>query len=176
MEQKSIRVRVRDVDPLNSNVFENGWMYVDYQRGRSDHKYFAPYCSNDCPHPGISMISRVLRVVDCTADDLLASQVRSPQAPSEQHRHKWRLGVEAIRVRAKTEGWKRGDKSRLFYLDRPETFRTPALTKSVYNDTDPDKKLGPSRIPIGFTLTYEQLLTKNSWALEEPPGWTDPSG
>lgn len=168
---KDVDVRVRDVDPLNSKIFKNGWMYVDYSRGFRNHRDFAPYFSNECPDPGISMISRVLCVMDCRAADLVNQSIELPGFPSEQHRAKWRLGLAAIRARANEENWQADNTSRLFYLDSPETFRTPALTKVMYNDTNPGKKLGPSRIPIGFTLTYGELLTKSTWALDEPPGF-----
>ena len=134
-----------------------------------NHQCFAPYFTEECATPGISMISRVLHIVPYQVDALLSKQIELPDTPSQLHHHNWQLGLSAVRARAKSEEWRPADTGRLFYLDRPETFRTPALTKTIYNDTDPPKKLGPSRIPRGFTLKYDELLTKSSWSLENPP-------
>lgn len=103
-------------------------------------------------------------------DALLSKQIELPDAPSQQHHYNRQLGLSAVRARAKSEKWRPADMGRLFYLDRPETFRTPALTKTIYNDTDPPKKLGPFQIPLGFTLKYDELFIKSSWSLENPPG------
>lgn len=169
MDFYNIEARIQDMDPLNAKIFENGWMYVSDSYGNKEYQYFAPYFTGECAVPGISMISRVVHVVRYKVADLLAKQIELPDAPSEQHRRSWQLGVSAIRARAKAEEWKPTDTGKLFYLDCPETFRTPALTKIAYNDTNPPKKLGPSRIPRGFTLKYDELLTKSSWALKTPP-------
>ena len=169
VDSQNIEVRIQDVDPLNAKIFENGWMYASSAHGSKNHQYLAPYFTEECPTPGISMISRVLHIVPYKVDALLSKQIELPDAPSRQHHHNWQLGLSAVRARAKSEEWRPADMGRLFYLDRPETFRTPALTKTIYNDTDPPKKLGPSRIPLGFTLKYDELLTKSSWSLENPP-------
>ena len=166
MDYQGTEVRIQDVDPLNAKIFENGWMYVSDSHGNKECRYFAPYFTEECPIPGISMISRVVHVVRYKIADLLAKQIELPDAPSAQHHHNWQLGLSAIRARANAEGWKPVGAGKLFYLDRPETFRTPALTKITYNDTNPPKKLGPSRIPRGFTLKYDELLTKSSWSIE----------
>ncbi|MDE2788067.1 MAG: hypothetical protein OXL37_15580 [Chloroflexota bacterium] len=170
MNVQNIEVRIQDVDALNAKIFENGWMYVSDSHGNKECQYFAPYFTEGCAIPGISMISHVVHVVRYKVADLLAKQIAQPDALSEQHLRNWRIGVSAIRARAKAEGWDPAGMGKLFYLNRPETFRTPALTKTSYNDTNPPKNLGPSRIPRGFTLKYDELLTKSSWSLENPPG------
>lgn len=45
----NIEVRIQDVDPLNSKIFGNGWMYVGYARANSDPRYFAPYFTPNPP-------------------------------------------------------------------------------------------------------------------------------
>lgn len=169
MDGQNIEVRIQDVDRLNAKIFENGWMYASSAHGSKNYPYLAPYFTEECATPGISMISRVLHIVRYKVDALLSKQIELPDAPSQLHHHNWQLGLSAVRARAKSEGWRLADMGRLFYLDRPETFRTPALTKAIYNDTNPPKKLGPSRIPRGFTLKYAELLIKSSWSSGNSP-------
>ncbi len=167
---QSIIVQIQDVDPLNSKIFENGWMYVGHYSQNNPAQYFAPYFTEECEHSGLSRISRILHIVHYQVSDLLGDQLAPPDAPSEQHRLKWRIGLDRIRVRARIESWEPERMGTLLYLERPETFRSPSLSKKTYNDATRSKKLGPSRIPFGFTLEYAELLTKASWILEEPPG------
>ena len=171
MDNHAVKVSIQDVNPLNEKIFENGWMYVGHPHGRRDLPYFAPYFTNECANPGLSRISRIVRLDPCKVADLLTGQIKLlelPDAPSEQHRSNWKLGLLAICARAKTEKWDPRYSANLFYLDRPESFRSPPLTKQIHNDTNPLKRIPPT-IPIGFTLKYDELLAKSSWSLDQPP-------
>ena len=166
MRFQDVEVRIQDVNPENEKIFENGWMYVSNSLGNKVPQYFAPYFINECINPGLSRISRVLHLVDYKVEDLLAKQIEPPQAPSQQHHSNWHNGLIAIRYRAVTEEWKPQSSGKLFYLDRPESFRSPPLTKQIYNNTNPVKMIPPT-VPIGFTLTFGELLSQSSWSIEE---------
>ena len=168
MDIHTIEVRIQDVNPLNEKIFENDWRYVGHSQGRKDLPYFAPYFTNECANPGLSRISRIVRLDPCAVADLLTGQIKLPDAPSEQHRRNWRQGLSAICARARIETWDPQGSANLFYLDRPESFRSPPLTKQIHNDTNPLKQIPPT-IPIGFTLKYDELLAKSSWSLDQPP-------
>lgn len=170
MDCQNIEVRIQDTNPVNERIFENGWMCAQHSHGDRDYPYFAPYFIEECDNPGITRISRVIHISHYTIADLINNGIKLPCAPSQQHRDKWRLGLSAIRARANIEMWKPEDRGKLFYLDRPTSFRTPALTKEMYNGTNPPKQLGPFMIPPGYTLRYGELLTNHNWALEHPPG------
>ena len=168
MDYSDIDVRIQDVNPENEKIFENGWMYVGHSQGKRDFLYFAPYFINECANPGLSRISRIVRIDPCRVADLLSKTIELPEAPSEQHSRNWRIGLDAIRYRAIKEDWQAQSFVNIFYLDRPESFRLPPLTKQMHNDTNPAKQIPPT-VPVGFTLTYDELLPNSSWALEQPP-------
>ncbi len=169
MEYQTVDVRIQDVDLLNSKIFENGWMYVGHPSHKNkDVPYFVPYFTNECTSPGLSRITRILCLDFYKIADLLDRKLNFPETPSEQHSLNWRIGLDAIRYRAINENWPSQGFGALFYLDRPESFRSPALTKQAYNASNPDKQIPPT-IPTGFILRYEELLVKNSWFLEHSP-------
>ncbi len=169
MDCQNIEVRIQDTNPVNEKIFENGWMCAQPPHGDKDYLYFAPYFIEECVNPGITRISSVVHIVRYNIADLITGQIELPEAPSQQHRDKWQLGLMAIRARANTEKWPPENGGKLFCLDRPADFRTPALTKEIYNASCPPKQLGPFMIPTGYTLKYGELLINSSWALEHPP-------
>ena len=168
MDRQTVDVRIQDVDLLNSKIFENGWMYVGYASIEKQPLYFAPYFTNECTIPGISLIGKIIHLAHCKVTDILNGQVKLHEAPSGQHSLNWKNGLNVIRSRAIKEEWPPQDGLALFYFDRPEPFRSPSLTKKIYNDTNPSKQI-PSQIPTGFSLEYGELLVKSSWFLEQPP-------
>ena len=147
-------VLVQDVNTLNQGIFEDGWMYVT---GLSDKKaplYFAPYLTGQGENSGITMIARVMDsevAVLRSKDEVVAGVVGG-------HLDKWRYGLSMLRKRAKEENFADGP-VRLFYLDRPITFRSEPLTKK--DSRKPGSKLSkqiPNQIPKGFSLGFDDLL------------------
>ena len=163
-----IEVRIQDVNPENEKIFENGWMYVGPPHAKRHFLYFAPYFTNECSNPGLSRISGIIRIDPCLVADLLSMQIKPPEAPGGQHLLNWRNRLYAIRRRAVIEEWQPQNFVNLFYLDRPESFRSPPLTKQIHNNSGPIKQIPPT-VPPGFTLRYDELLANSSWALGQPP-------
>lgn len=146
-------VLVQDVNPLNAEIFEKGWMYVTSLRDKRAPLYFAPYFTKQ---GGGSGISRISRVRDYEIAVLEQKTEIVEYTPSDEHGERWSFGLEMLRKRAKKEGFADGE-VRLFYLDRPITIATAPLTKKEYNATSPPKRI-PSMIPKGFSLGFDELL------------------
>ena len=147
-------VLVQDVNPLNKRIFEDGWMYVTALHDKRAPLYFAPYFTRQGNNSGITMIARVMDsevAVLPSKDDVVAGA-------GGEHLEKWRYGLRKLRKRAKKEEF--DDRPvRLFYLDRPITFRSEPLSKK--DSREPDSKLSkqiPSQIPKGFSLGFDDLL------------------
>lgn len=146
-------VHIQDVNRLNAEIYEKGWMYVTVINDKKAPLYFAPYFTNENDAPGISVFSRVkhVRLSDDVPD---LKEVDIPDAPSE-HRKRWCKGLSMICKRAKDERWE--GPNQLFFLDRPVTFRTSPLTKKSFNAMGPSKRI-PNQIPKGFSLGFDELL------------------
>jgi hypothetical protein len=153
-------VAIQNVDNLNAEIFDKGWMYVTDQRDNAEPLYFAPYLTKsrkkgtryESPYNGILYASRVLRVEDLKVEDLLKSDLASIFKPDDDHKDKWTVGLDLIKKRAKEEEWRITGISRLYFLDSPFKLRKVPLTKTR------KQPIIPSMIPKGFKLTFEQLL------------------
>ena len=146
-------VLVQDVNPLNQEIFKDGWMYVTSLGDKKAPLYFAPYFTGQGNNNGIEMIARVIDsevVVLASKHDVLQA------APTEEHLEKWRNGLARIRKRAKCEGFDNRT-VRLFYLDRPIRFRCTPLKKQVFKSGTTGKRI-PSQIPKGFSLGFDDLI------------------
>ena len=147
-------ILIQDVNLLNAKIYKDCWMYVTSPKDKKAPLYFAPYYTQQNRHPGLSMVSRVIDVENTRLVDKEA--VHDSNAPTDEHLERWRDGLAELRERAKKE--KFFDKDvRLFYLDRPVTFRQTPLTKTAYKATEPPKGI-PNQIPKGFSLTFDELL------------------
>lgn len=147
-------ILIQDVNLLNAKVFREGWMYVTHPKDKKAPLYFAPYFTTEHgANAGISMFSRV---IDTEIIVLANKQDISGNPPSDEHRSRWEDGLAQLRKRARREGFAHGE-VRLFYFDRPVTFRTSPLTKKSFNATGPSKQI-PNQIPKGFSLRFDELL------------------
>ena len=108
-------ILIQDVNPLNADIFSEGWMYVTSLKDKRAPLYFAPYFTKQGAKSGISMISRVK---DTEIVVLAAKQDVGKDPPSEEHLQIWRHGLAELRKRAKREKFA-DQEVRLFYLDRP---------------------------------------------------------
>lgn len=146
-------VLIKDVNPLNAKIFKECWMYVTSFKDKKAPLYFAPYFTKQGSDSGISMISRVR---DTEIVVLADKQVIAVDPPSKRHLERWNHGLSELRKRAIKEGFAHGE-VRLFYFDQPVLFRTPPLTKKAAKDAELSKQI-PNQIPIGFSLTFDDLL------------------
>ena len=150
-------ILIQDVNPLNAEIFEEGWMYVTNPKDKKAPLYFAPYLTTQNANPGISMISRV---IDAEIAVLADKQDVAGDPPSDDHRQRWYNGLTKLRKRAEAEQF--ADKEvRLFYLDRPIAIATPPITKTSFNKAGPSKRI-PNQIPKGFSLRFDDLLKPGS--------------
>ena len=148
-------ILIQDVNPLNADIFNEGWMYVTSLSDKRAPLYFAPYFTKQGPGTGLSMIARVLETefVRLADIDRLGDVT---VAPSDKHHTRWSVGLEKLRNRAKSEGFEVRD-TRLFFFDQPIRFRELPLTKRAFNETNPAKRI-PIQIPKGFSLRFDELL------------------
>ncbi len=148
-------VLIQDVNRLNKDIFENGWMYVTAVKDKRAPLYFAPYFTRECIDSGLRWLARVLD----TEEVVLATKGDAVEGPTEdeEHRRRWGLGLRKLRERAVREGFA-DEVVRLLYLDRPLSFRSAPLTKKVFNSINPSKKQIPNQIPKGFSLGFDDLL------------------
>ena len=133
-------ILIQDVNPLNAEIFKEGWMYVTSLKDKKAPLYFAPYFTKKGANSGIEMISRVIyseivKLAD-TGDDV--------EAPTDEHRKRWLEGLCRLRIRTEKEGFFHDDQ-RLFYLDRPKILWNIPLSKKSFNNTKP-----PSRSQIKY--------------------------
>lgn len=147
-------VLIQDVNSLNAEIFMEGWMYVTHPKDKKAPLYFAPYFTAE--HGANAGISVFSRVVDTEIAVLADKQDIPGNPPSDEHRARWKDGLAQLRKRACKEGFAHGE-VRLFYFDRPVTFRTPPLTKKAFNAIGPSKRI-PNQIPKGFSLGFDELL------------------
>ena len=153
-----VEVHIQDLNPLNAEIFTEGWMYVTSLNDKKAPLYFAPYFTQQCPKPGISLMSRVLYTEDIEVAALLGKEDFITPPPSEEHRSRWTEGLVRIRERAKKEKWERDQ--RLFYYDRPIAIAEQPIVKGQLPKKDPtksDSKPMP-QIPTGYGLLVEELL------------------
>ena len=148
-------ILIQDVNPLNAEIFKEGWMYVTSLRDKKAPLYFAPYFTRRGARSGISMFSRVIDAKTVILANTADTEVPL-DAPSDEHLQRWRKGVNRLRKRAEDEGFADGE-VRLFFLDQPIPFRTTPLSKKAFNRTGPSKQI-PSMIPKGFSLGFDELL------------------
>ncbi len=152
-----VEVHIQDLNPLNAEIFTEGWMYVTSLNDKKAPLYFAPYFTQQCQKPGISLMSRVLYTEDIEFAVLLEKEDFIAPPPSEEHRRRWTDGLASIRERAKEEKWERD--TRLFYYDRPiplpKTISKPQLPKK---DTTKSDSKPMQQIPTGYGLLVEELL------------------
>ena len=146
-------ILIQDVNPQNAEIFEEGWMYVTSFKDKKAPLYFAPYFTRQNSASGISKISRV---IDVAVGKLSGDQDFGPEPPSPEHGLIWRKGLEALRRRARDEGFAHLD-SQLLFLDRPINLWTSPITKKGFNQMEPKKRI-PSQIPKGFHLRFDELL------------------
>ena len=149
-------VLIQDLNRLNAEIFKEGWMYVSDLKDKRAPLYFAPYFSREGANSGISMFSRVRDVKTV----ILAETEDVFEAPTDEHLQRWRGGLSKLRERAENEGFFCRE-VRLFFLDRPITFRTTPLSKKSFNEAVPAKRI-PSQIPKGFSLGFDDLLMAQS--------------
>lgn len=147
-------ILIQDVNSLNADIFEEGWMYVTQPKNKKAPLYFAPYFTDE--HGAKAGISKFSRVMHTEIVELADEQDIPGNPPSDEHRSRWRDGLAQLRKRACNEGFAHRE-VRLFYFDRPVTFRTPPLTKKSFNATGPSKRI-PNQIPKGFSLGFDELL------------------
>ena len=160
MKHYDVEVAIQDVDNLNAEIFDKGWMYVTSRKDKAEPLYFAPYLTKKpkketaykSPYNGVLYASRVRRVEDLQVEELLKTDLASIFKPDDDHKDKWATGLALIQQRARQEKWKRTNVNRLYFLDRPFRLRTTPLTKTRERPTI------PFQIPKGFHLTFEQLL------------------
>ena len=145
-------ILIQDVNLLNAEIFKEGWMYVTSPKDKKAPLYFAPYFTGQRADSGISMVSRVRD----TRTVVLAETENLPLPATDEHRIKWEYGLTRLRERAEQEGFAHNE-VRLFFLDRPITFRTPPLTKKASKSTGRSKQI-PDQIPKGFSLGFDDLL------------------
>ena len=149
-------ILVQDVNPLNAEIFSEGWMYVTALKDKRAPLYFAPYFTRQGSRTGISMIGRVLdtEIVSLASTENLGDVT---DAPSDEHNQRWSHGLTRLRERAECEGFAHFD-IRLFFLDRPVTLGDTPVTKRNFNDRNPTKRI-PNQIPKGFSLRFDELLS-----------------
>ena len=149
-------ILIQDVNPLNANIYNEGWLYVTSLKDKRAPLYFAPYFTKQRSSTGISMISRVLdsEIVRLADIEKLGDVT---DAPSDEHRRRWSDGLAKLCKRAELEGFAHQE-TRLFFLDQPKTFRSPSVTKREFNQTGPAKRI-PNQIPKGFSLRFDELLS-----------------
>ena len=145
-------ILIQDVDPPNAEIFKEGWMYVTSPKNKKAPLYFAPYFTGQGANSGISMVSRVrdTRIV------VLAETENLPVPATDEYRVRWEYGLTRLRERAEQEGFAHNE-VRLFFLDRPITFRATPLTKKASKSTGGSKQI-PNQIPRGFSLGFDDLL------------------
>ncbi len=154
MGYQDAEVLIQDVNPLNQEIFKNGWMYVTALNDKRAPLYFAPYFTQQGDKSGITMIARVMD----SEEVVLRSKYEVVASAAGEHLEKWRYGLKKLRKRAKKEDFADGP-VRLFYLDRPITFRATPLSKKY--SQGPESKLSkqiPRMIPKGFSLGFDDLL------------------
>ena len=146
-------VLIQDVDDVNKDIFETGWMYVTDVKDKQAPLYFAPYFTKKCKDSGLSRLARVL---DIEHEVVLAQKENIVAGHTEKHRYRWGMGLKKLREVAIKR--KFADKKvRLLYLDQPTSFRSAQLTKKGFNSTSPSKQI-PNQIPKGFSLRFDELL------------------
>ena len=151
MNYHGAKITIRDVNLENSMIFNEGWMYVSQPEQRA-YEFFAPYFTNECETPGISMISRL---TDSEVVRLIEKYDVGVVPPSDEHLSRWRKGLAMLRARAQREQFA-DKKAILFYLDRPVEVWKPPIIKKSYNEANPPKKIPPA-IPVGFSLRFDDL-------------------
>ena len=92
-------VLIQDVNPLNSEIFLNGWMYVTSLKDKRAPLYFAPYHTNLGARSGITQLSQV---VDTKVVRLVDEAEPLDDGTLAQIEH-WRVGWTELRERARTE-------------------------------------------------------------------------
>ena len=145
-------ILIQDLDPLNVEIFEEGWMYVTNSRDKRAPLYFAPYYTNSTNTPGLSKISRVVH----TEFSVLANVESVPDDPREVYRSIWSRGLEKIIDRAKKQGFYKSG-NRLLNMSEPLTLWNPPLTKEEMSILGLTKGT-LSQIPKGFSLRFDELL------------------
>ncbi len=146
-------ILIQDVNPLNAEIFEKGWMYVTSLKDKKAPIYFAPYFTRQGTDSGISMISRV---IDTEVVVLTGKQDIVADPPSDEHCRRWCDGLARLRARAETESWA-DNEVRLFYLDQPITIATTPITKQSFKENNSSKQI-PNQIPKGFSLGFDELV------------------
>ena len=160
MKYYDAEVAIQDVDNLNAEIFDKGWMYVTSERDKAAPLYFAPYLTRtrrteaqyESKYYGILQVGRVLRVEDLSVGNLVKTELASILKADDVHRAKWEYGLSLIKKRARQEQWKVTNINRLYFLDKPFKIRRLPLTKAA------KQPIIPSQIPNGFSLTFEHLL------------------
>ena len=160
MEYYDAEISIQDVDPENEEIFREGWMYVTVLHDKKNPEYFAPYFTLRCDKPGISMISRVMYnhvVVLAQMQDI------GVEPPSANHGDYWRRGLDLLCRLAKERGYYHL-RVQLRYLDSPEVFCDPPITKNPFSswvktlpERNPPTQIGPTRIPKGFSKRWDDL-------------------
>lgn len=153
-------VSIQDVNPGNAKIFKEGWMYITGQRDKKAPLYFAPYFTRQGRNSGVSLVGRVMSVVDFTPSHTGKETEFNDNdvvGAKDEHYQRWEIGLKLLRERAKNEGWTPNRQRHIFCLDCPITLVTSPLTKKAFNETNSPKKI-PNQIPKGFSLRFDELL------------------
>ena len=145
-------ILIQDVNRVNAQIYDEGWMYVTGTRDKKAPLYFAPYFTRQNADEGISRLSRV---EDVRTAKLADTEDFFENSTGERYR-RWRRGLQLLRERARREGFYYVDRQ-LFFLGPPLTISGTPLTKKSFKETGPQKYI-PNQIPKGFSLRFEELL------------------
>jgi hypothetical protein len=160
MNTYQAEVMVKKVDPLNAEIYFDGYMYVAVSKDIQLPLYFAPYFTKQCvgkvpgiESAGISFISRVIRVRQVRVDALRENPESAAdyEIRADRYWERWQRGLQAIAQRASDEQWS-GSVNQLYFLSEPAS-----LNRTV---------VGPRQIPPGFKTTLLDLLTKDTLVRE----------
>ncbi len=143
-------IKIQDTNPDNAKVFDEGWMQLTSHYIRSP-LYVAPYFTGK--GGGISMIARVVGVASIDLASVPDTfEPATHEAVTEEQRQHWPHGLRLLR-----EFYPDPGNQFILFLDEPMPFKSPPLTKRVFNGTKPPKRI-PQQIPQGFHLRFDELL------------------
>ncbi len=157
MKSYQVEVMVKKDNLLNAEkVYLNGYMYVGGPKDIQLPLYFGPCFTRESvgrlpgiQQPGVSYISRVIKVRRSSADRLKASPESVADGEIQGHElwSYWRNGLRAITSRAEDESWPDEHQIQLYFLSEPV-----ALNHTVR---------GPMQIPPGYGTTVFDLLSRS---------------
>lgn len=166
MTYYDVEVLIQDVNNVNADIYNNGWMYICGPNARMAPLYFAPYFTKDTgDKPGLSHFSRVLRVEKDIIDNNLIEKYQSDFTGKSdlmgRWSNHWKEGMKGIITRASKEGFM-GQTLALYFLDEPIQIINPPLLKLML------KHHRFPRIPRNYSRTFAELLTLVQLAPDDP--------